>query len=851
MLLNDGPPSASPPDPDAFAWLADTSTGGNYWLWTPGTPGSWTDSGVPVGGTAGNDGINAYTFTTAAFSVPGDLGVVAVSVLDASWIVNPGQILYIEGTGYYQAFGVVSGTQIFARNLRNDATGVYATNTNTGTIPIGAKISPAGLQGPIGGNGTAATIAVGTTTTLAGGASATVVNAGSSSAAVLNFGIPQGVAGVAGHTPVITYVTSSPTGAGGASGDIRLYQPPGNGGIVTIYFNTSGTWNAGPTILANRLLGYSVSNPTPNPAGLPANAGDQWWTQINSFITMWVYNGSTWAIAVNFSTAGGGGGGSSTVGLVDLEADIADGGYEIRWNMGPNNNGVCSIGDEFPTGTTAARVTAATAKYPWFIAYCTCDSARSGLAIADRVPNDGAPQWSDADILRVQSISAAMHDAVWKYGGVLPGGWYFGAPPKGRINIRIPTGSFFPNYSLPVVYGKIYGQGCKGGFTSGSGPWPDPQYVEFGTNLTPLHTDWIDDGTGSVGDPNRYVFKSINWPQYISGVWYSGILGASDGIPGAPSPSSPFWVPLYYYMEGSIIEDIHIDGAKADAPEADGAGGNNLVNTYHSSGIAICRAGSGSAINNVIADSFNNASFEFGSGTPVTMYNCRGFHANYASVWMRGEGQIRIYGFEVDDSPTAILGAEEGFSDENGGYIFTPGLKGGCWGLKIESGTNAAIYRKGTMAIDSGGWTNFIISGLQLAGVNSYPECIARCKPFPAGFTSTSSWIKVEGLSVFGYYRTLMHHADGADSVKWTFPGGDYTARYNATIHSFEYNSGVNGAAAGQLITGTGDAPVVLPITYENRQAWLDATGAPAPIPPLWDDSGDPGTPVYSFSPLP
>ena len=661
----------------------------------------------------------------------------------------------------------------------------------------------------------------------------------------------DGAPGPDGHTPVVTYVTSSPTAPGGAAGDIRLYQPPGNNGIVTFYFNTSGTWNAGPTVLATRLLGYSTSNPTPNPSGLPANVGDQWWTQINSFVTQWVYNGVSWVIAVNFSTAGGGGGGSSQVGTVDLEADIADGGYEIRWNMGPNSNGLCSIGDEFPTGTDAARVTAATAKYPWFIAYCTCDSARSGLAVPDRVPNGGAPQWSDADILRVQSISAAMHDGMWKYGGVLPGGWYFGAPPKGRINFRIPTGSFFPNYSLPIVYGKITGQGCKGGFTSGAGTWPDPQYIEFGTNLTPLHNDWIDDGSGSVGDPNRYIFKSVNWPQYIGGIWYSGILGATDGIPGAPSPSSPFWVPLYYYMEGSIIEDIHMDGAKADAPEADGAGGNNLVNTYHSSGIAICRAGSGSAINNVIADSFNNASFEFGSGTPVTMYNCRGFHANYASVWMRGEGQIRIYGLEVDDSPTAILGAEEGFSDENGGYIFTPGLKGGCWGLKIESGTNAAMYRKGTMALDSGGWTNFIISGLQMAGVNSYPEGIARCKPFPAGFTSTSSWIKVEGLSVFGYYRTLMHHADGADSIKWIFPGGDYLARYNATIHAFEYNSGVSGAAAGELITGTGDAPVVLPITYENRQAWLDATGAPAPIPPLWNDGGDPGTPIYSFSPLP
>jgi len=46
--------------------------------------------------------------------------------------------------------------------------------------------------------GSAATVSVGTTTTLAPGSSATVVNAGTSSAAVFNFGIPTGATGAAG-----------------------------------------------------------------------------------------------------------------------------------------------------------------------------------------------------------------------------------------------------------------------------------------------------------------------------------------------------------------------------------------------------------------------------------------------------------------------------------------------------------------------------------------------------------------------------------------------------------------------------------------------------------------------------
>lgn len=96
--------------------------------------------------------------------------------------------------------------------------GASATVSNVGTsgaavlnfgIPQGAQ----GIQGNVGNTGaagTAATIAVGTTTTLAPGASATVTNVGTSSAATFNFGIPQGIAGTNG--------TNGANGAGVAAG---------------------------------------------------------------------------------------------------------------------------------------------------------------------------------------------------------------------------------------------------------------------------------------------------------------------------------------------------------------------------------------------------------------------------------------------------------------------------------------------------------------------------------------------------------------------------------------------------------------------------------------------------------
>jgi hypothetical protein len=52
----------------------------------------------------------------------------------------------------------------------------------------------------MGPTGSAATVAVGTTTTGAAGSSAAVTNSGTSSAAVLNFTIPQGAAGASPYT---------------------------------------------------------------------------------------------------------------------------------------------------------------------------------------------------------------------------------------------------------------------------------------------------------------------------------------------------------------------------------------------------------------------------------------------------------------------------------------------------------------------------------------------------------------------------------------------------------------------------------------------------------------------------
>lgn len=84
------------------------------------------------------------------------------------------------------------------------------------------------LRGPAGQDGTSSTIAIGETTTLPAGSSATVENAGTSSAAVLNFGIPAGESGA------LVYERKNVT-ADSAQIDIEA------GKLLSVYLLSSGS----------------------------------------------------------------------------------------------------------------------------------------------------------------------------------------------------------------------------------------------------------------------------------------------------------------------------------------------------------------------------------------------------------------------------------------------------------------------------------------------------------------------------------------------------------------------------------------------------------------------------------
>jgi len=347
VLQGDGPPSVDPTPATAYALYQDTATGGLWWEWTPGSPGAWT-SGAPVSGVDGVDGLNAFTLTANTSPViPGDGGILTLNVVDTSWM-GLGQMLYLAdntgGTdfGYFQVFQVVSPTQVFVTNVRDAATGAYPDNANGVQIPVGSRVSPGGIQGPVGLPMVTSSGALAPTADPAGGASGWYVQSGTGGT-YWYFNAPAGpwtdtgidvigpagatgAAGANGYSPVTTTGTAVP--AGGANGDVYFRQV--NAGLIQVYTRPAGTWAAGITITSNRFIGSSSTNPVPNPGGLPVNAGDTYATQIGTTGTLYRWDGASWVVV--WALTSGGGGGADTFQTVSDNSAGQLTGTRV-WNM--------------------------------------------------------------------------------------------------------------------------------------------------------------------------------------------------------------------------------------------------------------------------------------------------------------------------------------------------------------------------------------------------------------------------------------------------------------------------------------------------------------------------------------
>lgn len=125
-------------------------------------------------GDKGDKGDTGATGPEGPQGATGATGRAATVAIGTTQTLNPGQSAFVNNVG-----------------TNNDAIFNFG-------IPQGEK-GDKGDTGATGATGQAATVTVGTTTTLAAGSDATVNNSGSTSAAVLNFGIPKGDKGDTGE----------------------------------------------------------------------------------------------------------------------------------------------------------------------------------------------------------------------------------------------------------------------------------------------------------------------------------------------------------------------------------------------------------------------------------------------------------------------------------------------------------------------------------------------------------------------------------------------------------------------------------------------------------------------------
>jgi hypothetical protein len=107
-------------------------------------------------GINGVDGINAFNFTTASFTMPAvnsnvTVNVKATNPFKNSWFAV-GQVVFIETAGYFQVVSIAGSNQVTLENLGySDANFTPAAPATT--IASNVKVSPAGLKGSTGSTG--------------------------------------------------------------------------------------------------------------------------------------------------------------------------------------------------------------------------------------------------------------------------------------------------------------------------------------------------------------------------------------------------------------------------------------------------------------------------------------------------------------------------------------------------------------------------------------------------------------------------------------------------------------------------------------------------------------------------
>ena len=236
-------------------------------------------------------------------------------------------------------------------------------------------------------------------------------------------------------------------------------------------------------------------------------------------------------------------------------------------------------------------------------------------------------------VLQLSEFVMAHNDGVWS------GCPDYTAGCGSRRDVLDPAGKFPINFPLHAANQRSTGQG--------SSPF---YYLPKGAGFV------------SVGSTELWLNRK-DWlgPDSLMNIFQSSVYGNAG---------------IFAYSEATVIEQYNLDGRCGDW----------LIDSYHSSGIAMWDMGECSEIHNVFAHHFNNSGFELVRGTPNTVFNCSSFFNNEYGYCVIGgsQGTHRFITTSGDANGLALYGCIDGYNRPGGGTWTINGQK-----METNGDTNA------------------------------------------------------------------------------------------------------------------------------------------------------------------
>lgn len=487
--------------------------------------------------------------------------------------------------------------------------------------------------------------------------------------------------------------------------------------------------------------------------------------------------------------------------------------------------------------------------------------------------------FSDANFMACSWLSAACIDFLAQSDGYMRQGAYPSDGNASRGNILLPHGGYKINFPILFSHGGITGRGPANYTNSGvqvhsagtaavngeyvrSGSLNGKPRYQLGSDATDeiyfnnVSNQWEIYNNGILqyhSVVNDLAGNRVTYPHKCGSTWVAD-AGAGP-VPTVQRPSASgttagtnliidhdHWlVPCMSdrhclrssnfgdlgfsgYNEGAAIKRVRCEGAVTELASWVASPGH-YDPAISSSGIAMWSAGSVSIIEECHCDDFNDFGFLLADkATPATLICNRAFRNQRGGLGVIGGGTIYVNSFEVDGSPAVFyVRANPG---PPAAAIIT------AIGIKVEDGVAPQIpYPKGCCIADMEAWTHLTVIGASMASSASRPDVLIRVKT-----VANSSYVHLDNLKIFGYYRTIMH--DVTNKKKWLLDMAEYEVKWFSSIHDFKWVSN----DGGRLFTSF-RAPREITNCAEGRLQWIsdadyasgtrfdDVAGTPAYIP--------------------